>query len=72
MFYTQTMEGVTDFKDASEYFLLLRDSRVATIAFTYRFGKVLKAVKRSNGGASDEMQRAGNVNKNKNSSSSNI
>ena len=59
IFHTLGMEGVTDFQLASEYFLLRRDSRVINVSFVYRFGKPLKAVKRSTGGAADEMQRAG-------------
>ncbi|MNY69321.1 hypothetical protein D3C86_2072400 [compost metagenome] len=59
IFYTQAMEGLTDFPAASEYFILTRDSRVINLAFTYRFGKPLKATKRSTGGAADEINRAG-------------
>ncbi|QIL39424.1 TonB-dependent receptor [Pedobacter sp. HDW13] len=59
IFYTQAMEGLTDFPAASEYFILTRDSRVVNLAFTYRFGKPLKASKRSAGGAADEINRAG-------------
>ena len=59
IFYTQAMEGLTDFPAASEYFILTRDSRVVNLAFTYRFGKPLKAAKRSAGGAADEINRAG-------------
>ncbi|MBL7744851.1 MAG: TonB-dependent receptor family protein, partial [Chitinophagaceae bacterium] len=60
IFYTNAMEGLTQFPDATEYFILRRDSRVFTLSFTYRFGKTYKAAKRSNGGANDEMQRVGN------------
>ncbi len=59
IFFTQVMEGDTDFPGATEYFLLRRDSRVFNIAITWRFGKPLKAIKRSSGGAGDEMQRVG-------------
>jgi len=59
IFYTQAMEGLTDFPNANEYFILKRDSRVVNLAFTYRFGKPLKAAKRSTGGAADEINRAG-------------
>jgi iron complex outermembrane receptor protein len=59
MFFTQVMEGVTDFQHASEYFILRRDSRVVNLSLVYRFGKQYKQVKRSSGGAGDEMQRAG-------------
>jgi len=60
IFYTQAMEGFTEFKQATEYFKLKRDTRVCTISFTYRFGKSYKSpVKRSGGGAGDEIERVG-------------
>lgn len=59
IFYTQAMEGLTDFPGASEYFILWRDSQVINLGFSYRFGKPLKAPKRSTGGAGDEVNRAG-------------
>lgn len=59
IFYTQKMEGMTDFPGADEYFILWRDSQVINLGFSYRFGKPLKATKRSNGGAADEINRAG-------------
>lgn len=60
IFYTQTMEGFTEFKQADEYFKLKRDTRVCTIGFVYRFGKSFKSpVKRSGGGAGDEIERVG-------------
>lgn len=59
IFYTNAMEGLTQFPNATEYFKLRRDSRVVTLSFTYRFGKAYKASKRSGGGANDEMQRVG-------------
>lgn len=60
IFYTLVMEGDTKFQYADEYFILRRDSRVVNLSFTYRFGKPLKAAKRSSGGASDEIDRVGN------------
>ena len=60
LFHTNGMEGLTDFPRATEYFLIRRDSRVLSIAFTYRFGKAYKANKRSSGSAGDEMERVGN------------
>jgi iron complex outermembrane receptor protein len=58
IFYTQAMKGDTDFENAFEYFKLTRDSRVLTVAFSYRFGKSFKAPpKRS--GASEEVERVG-------------
>lgn len=63
IFYTQAMQGNTIFKQATEYFIIQRDSRVANIAFTYRFGKSTKqAARRNTGGAEDEMKRANNTN----------
>ncbi|MFT3826661.1 MAG: TonB-dependent receptor [Chitinophagaceae bacterium] len=59
IFYSQAMKGLTTFQQASEYFKLTRDTRVATLAFTYRFGKATKSTRRSNGGASDEIKRVG-------------
>lgn len=59
IFYTQAMQGLTSFKEAQEYFKLTRDSRVATLSFTYRFGKMAKAAGRRSGGAADEIQRVG-------------
>ena len=60
IFYTQNMTGFTEFKQATEYFKLKRDTRVCTIGFVYRFGKSFKsAVKRSGGGARDEIERVG-------------
>jgi iron complex outermembrane receptor protein len=59
IFYTQKMEGLTDFPGASEYFILWRDTQVFNVGFSYRFGKPLKAAKRSNGGANEEINRAG-------------
>lgn len=59
IFYTQSMEGLTDFPGANEYFILWRDSQVINLGFNYRFGKPLKAAKRSAGGAADEINRAG-------------
>ncbi|WP_410221720.1 outer membrane beta-barrel protein [Pedobacter sp.] len=60
IFYTQAMEGLTTFPNAQEYFRWQSDSRIAVITFSYRFGKALKPTKRSNGSASEEMNRAGN------------
>ena len=59
IFYTNAMEGLTQFAHATEYFILRRDSRVINLAFTYRFGKAYKTNKRSGGSAADEMERVG-------------
>lgn len=60
LFWTNWLEGLTQFPTATEYFKLRRDTRVVTISLTYRFGKAYKVNKRSDGSASDEMQRVGN------------
>ncbi|MDE3251501.1 MAG: TonB-dependent receptor [Bacteroidota bacterium] len=57
IFFTQVMEGNTDFPNADEYFILRRDTRVINIAFTWRLGKPLKTQHRSTGGAKDEIDR---------------
>jgi len=59
IFYTQAMEGLTYFENTDEYFKLTRDSRVGSISFSYRFGKVFKAARRSDGSAGEEMKRVG-------------
>lgn len=55
--YTQKMEGFTNFSQATEYFIIKRDTRAASISFTYRFGKQYKTSSRNTGGAEDEMRR---------------
>ena len=59
IFFTQAMEGNTDFPGAKEYFILRRDSRVINLGLTYRFGKPLKAARRTTGSAKDEIDRVG-------------
>jgi iron complex outermembrane recepter protein len=61
IFYTQAMQGLTHFQQTNEFFTLKRDSRMATLSFTWRFGKPAKGLpRRSGGGAGDEIQRVGN------------
>ena len=60
IFYTQTMEGLTQFQSADEYFIIHRDSRVINVSFTWRVGKPLKQTRRPGSGAGDEMERVGN------------
>lgn len=60
LFYTQWMKGNTFFTGATEYFKLTRDTRLANLSFTYRFGKTFKTTKRSSGAAGEEIQRVGN------------
>jgi len=60
IFYTNAMEGLTQFPNATEYFKEKRDTRVYTLSFSYRFGKSYKTVKRGENSASDEADRVGN------------
>lgn len=59
IFYTNAMEGLTSFPDATEYFKIKRDSRVFTIGLTYRFGQSFK-VNRHEDGATEEKERVKN------------
>ena len=59
MFYTNWMKGLTSFTNATEYFKLNRDTRVGSISFSWRFGKVFKTGKRSEGASGEEVQRVG-------------
>jgi hypothetical protein len=62
IFYTQAMAGWSYFEKSIEYFKLMRDTRVAVLSFTWRFGKSMKQVKRSSGSAQELIERAGSVN----------
>ncbi|TDN37425.1 hypothetical protein A8B98_02475 [Hymenobacter sp. UV11] len=59
IFYTTPQRVTSNYINFSEYFLARTDSRVGTIAFTYRFGntKVAAARKRA-AGADEELRRA--------------
>jgi hypothetical protein len=58
IFYTQQANGRMNFQQTEASFRNLRDSRVANITFTYRFGKPMKAAnQRKTGGAADEENR---------------
>ena len=59
IFYTQAMNGLTQFKDSEEYFETRRDSRVAVLSFTWRFGKTFKGGIKRSGSADDEIRRVG-------------
>jgi hypothetical protein len=54
IFYTNAMEGLTSFPDASEYFKIKRDSRVVALSFTWRFGTIFKAARRHDGPTEEE------------------
>ncbi|MFN8291165.1 MAG: TonB-dependent receptor [Chitinophagaceae bacterium] len=62
IFYTQNYSGYSNFQNSDEPFEVRWDSRVARIAFNLRFGKAMKAIKRSSGGATEETERVGNGN----------
>lgn len=53
---------IEDVSTAKASFRQHRDSRVATLTFNYRFGKMYKAEKRKTGGAGDEQKRVGGAN----------
>jgi iron complex outermembrane receptor protein len=59
MFYTNWVKGRINFQLTQASFENKRDSRVAGISFTYRFGKPIKGPQnnRRNGGADDEQNR---------------
>ena len=59
IFYTNWVTGNIKFQRTEAYFENRRDSRVASISFTYRFGKPIKGpqVNKKNGGATDEQNR---------------
>ena len=59
IFYTTPQRVTSDYINFSEYFRARMDSRVGTVAFTYRFGntKVAAARKRA-AGADEELRRA--------------
>lgn len=56
---TNHADGNINFQTTQAHFVNLRDSRVATLSFTWRFGKPIKAPqpKRKIGGADDEQSR---------------
>jgi iron complex outermembrane receptor protein len=62
MFYTQNYSGYSTFQNSDEPFAVKWDSRVARISFSWRFGKAMKPVKRSGGGATEETERVGSGN----------
>lgn len=54
MLYTDTMSGLTSFPDASEYFIIRRDTRVVALAFSYRFGRAYKVTRHQEGPIEEE------------------
>jgi iron complex outermembrane recepter protein len=59
IFYTQMPHGDINFKQTEARFRNSRDTRVANVTFTYRFGKPIKNTngQRKKGGANDEQNR---------------
>jgi iron complex outermembrane recepter protein len=57
--YFVNYNGYSTFENSSEPFTVKWDSRVVRLSFSWRFGKAMKAVNRSEGGASDEINRVG-------------
>lgn len=59
LFYTQIPKGHINFQNTEAYFENRRDSRVANLTFSYRFGKPIKdqRQRRKVGGADDEQNR---------------
>ena len=56
--YTNRAHGKIDFQQTRARFENIRDSRVGSLTFTYRFGKPMKAQQnRKTGGASEEQNR---------------
>lgn len=55
--YFQNYSGYSTFENAYEPFDIKWDTRVVRLNFSWRFGKAMKAVKRSEGGAADEINR---------------
>jgi iron complex outermembrane receptor protein len=56
----QNYSGYSTFENSYEPFTIKWDSRVVRLSFNWRFGKAMKAVSRSEGGATDEINRVGN------------
>lgn len=57
--YFQNYSGYSTFQNSYEPFTIKWDSRVVRLSFNWRFGKAMKQVSRSEGGAGDEIIRAG-------------
>lgn len=59
IFWKVNPVGYTSFAKYHETFVVKRDTRIATIAFTYRFGnRAVGQVRKKSGGAEDEKRRA--------------
>jgi iron complex outermembrane receptor protein len=62
IFHTQNYSGYSTFQNSDEPFKIKWDSRVVRLTFSWRFGKAMKAIKRSAGGAIEETERVGTGN----------
>ncbi|KIC94800.1 outer membrane beta-barrel family protein [Flavihumibacter solisilvae] len=59
IFFTQGITGDIKYGEVREHFVQNRDSRVANITFTYRFGKNFSDNRRRNNTTSEEQRRVG-------------
>ncbi len=57
VFYTQQFSGYSKYQNIDVTIKNTRDSRVANLSFTYRFGKQQNTPQRKKGGAGDEQER---------------
>ncbi len=62
LFHTQNYSGYSTFENADEPFKIQWDTRVVRLTFNWRFGAAMKAIKRSAGGAAEEVDRVGSGN----------
>jgi hypothetical protein len=60
IFFTSNPKAQTSFNNYIENFVVKRDSRVATLSYTYNFGSGKAGQPRKTGGAEDLKQRIGN------------
>ncbi len=60
IFHTQKLEGFTEFQLSNEYFKEVRDTRMATISLSYRFGKTLQSNHHTGRAAEEEIRRSEN------------
>ncbi len=60
--YFQNYSGYSTFQNSFEPFDIKWDSRVVRLSFSWRFGKAMKPIQRSEGGATEELNRVGSGN----------
>lgn len=61
LFFSNKVEADVAFTDYVEHFIVTRETRVCTLAFTYKFGSAQPGQRRRGGGADDIKQRVGNM-----------